>query len=79
MTQNLEMQTRNALTFVQKLYFEISYLIKEVEGLLHLEDEEFVYLSMKGILFNLPLFSVQTSEDISQKIVEPMLAQYRKI
>jgi hypothetical protein len=197
MTQNLEMQTRNALSFVQKLYFEISYLIKEVEGLLHLEEEEFVigrpsgyavtsgkstglepanveswlskaftvffvsdketklqsgmtitpfhnqlrlllldielegkknktprimagvlydirskrdnytkfehmmsefiysrdrvfasvpelsyedsYLSMKGNLFNLPLFSVQTSEDISQKIVEPMLAQYRKI
>jgi hypothetical protein len=197
MTQNLEMQTRNALNFVQKLYFEISYLIKEVEGLLHLEEEEFVigrpsgygvtsgkstglepvnveswlskaftvfyvsdketklqggqtttafhnqlkvllldielegkknkiprviagvlydirskkdsytkfehlmfefnysrdkifasapelhyedsYLSMKGNLFNLPLFSVQTSEDITQKIVEPMLAQYRKL
>jgi len=197
MTQNLEMQTRNALNFVQKLYFEISYLIKEVEGLLHLEGEEFVigrpsgygvtsgkstglepanveswlskaftvfyvsdketklqggqtttpfhnelkvllldielegkknkiprimagvlydirpkrdnynkfehlmfefnysrdkifasapdlnyedsYLSMKGDLFNLPLFSVQTSEDISQKIIDPMLAKYRKI
>jgi len=195
MSQNLEMQTRNALNFVQKLYFEISYLIKEVEGLLHLEDEEFIigrpsgygvtsgkstglepanveswlskaftvfyvpdketklqsgttttpvhnqlrvllldielegkknkipriiagvlydirskrnnytkfehlmfefvysrdkifasapelnyedsYLSMKGNLFNLPLFSVQTSEDITQKIVGPMLAQYR--
>jgi hypothetical protein len=35
------------------------------------------YLSMKGNLFNLPLFSVQTSEDITQKIVGPMLAQYR--
>jgi len=197
MTQNIEIQTQNALNFVQKLYFEISYLIKEVEGLLHLEEEEFVigrpsgygvtsgkstglepanveswlskaftvfyvpdketklhngttttpfhkqlkvllldielegkknkiprimagvlydikskkdsytkfehlmfefnysrdkvfasapdlsyedsYLSMKGNLFSLPLFSVQTSEDISQKIIEPMLAQYRKI
>jgi len=196
MTQNLEIQTRNALDFVQKLYFEISYLIKEVEGLLHQEDEEFVigrpsgygvtsgkstglepanveswltkaftvffvpdketklhngttttpfdnlkvilldielegkknktprvlagvlydirskrdnytkfehmmfefiysrdkvfasvpelkyedsYLSMKGKLFSLPLFSVQTSEDIVQKIVEPMLTIYREI
>jgi hypothetical protein len=196
MTQNLEMQTRNALSFVHKLYFEISYLIKEVEGLLRLEEEKFVigrpsgyavtsgkstglepanveswlskaftvfyvsdketklqsgttttpfhnhlrvllldielegknnktprimagvlydirskrdnytkfehmmsefiysrdkvfasapelsyedsYLSMKGNLFKLPLFSVQTSEDISRKIVEPMLAHYRK-
>lgn len=37
-TAQLEMQTRNALDFVQKLYFEISYLIKEVEGLLQHED-----------------------------------------
>lgn len=195
MSQNLEMQTRNALSFVQKLYFEVSYLIKEVEGLLHSEDEEFVigrpsgyavtsgkstglepanveswlsksftvffvpdkettlqggqtntkfhdhlrlllldieleskknkvprimagvlydirskrdnytkfehlmfefiysrdkifasapdinyedsYLSMKGNLFQLPLFSVQTSDDISKDIIEPMLARYR--
>jgi hypothetical protein len=40
-TTTLETQTRNALDFVQKLYFEISYLIKEVEGLLQHEDEEF--------------------------------------
>lgn len=38
----LEVQTRNALEFVQKLYFEISYLIKEVEGLLQREEEEFL-------------------------------------
>jgi len=42
MHQPLEEQTRNALQFVQKLYIEISYLIKEVEGLLHREEEEFV-------------------------------------
>src|SRR5665647_634698 len=49
MTQNLEMQTRNALNFVQKLYFEISYLIKEIEGLLlHTEDEEFVIVRPSG-------------------------------
>ena len=196
MTQDLVQQTRNALSFVQKLYFEISYLIKEVEGILRSEEEKFVigkpsgyqvtsvkstglepanveawlskaftvffvpaketklqsgmtntpfhdqlkvllldielegkinktprimagvlydiqsrrdnftkfehlmfefiysrdrvfasapelsyedsYLSIKGHLFNLPLFYVQTSEDISQKIVGPMLAFYRK-
>lgn len=196
MTQNLEMQTRNALNFVQKLYFEISYLIKEVEGMLRSEEEKFVigkpsgyqvtsgkstglepanveawlskaftvffvpaketklqsgmtntpfhdqlkvllldielegkinktprimagvlydirskrdnytkfehmmsefiysrdkvfasapdlsyndsYLSMKGNLFSLPLFTLQTSEDISRKIVGPMVAHYRK-
>jgi len=42
MSQALEVQTRNALEFVQKLYIEISYLIKEVEGLLHREDEKFI-------------------------------------
>ena len=36
------------------------------------------YLSMKGHLFNLPLFPLQTSEDISRKIFGPMLACYRK-
>lgn len=197
MTQSLDNQTRNALTFIQKLYFEISYLIKEVEGLLHLEEEEFVigrpagyavtsgrstgldpanvewwmskaftvffvpdfetklhngqtttpfheqlkillldielegkknkvpriiagvlydirskrndyikfehlmsqfigsrdkifasfpnlnyedsYCSMKGNLFSLPLFTVQSSQDIAQKIIEPMLIKFRKI
>lgn len=35
-------QTRNAFDFLQKLYFETSYLIKEVEGILAEEEEEFV-------------------------------------
>ncbi|QWV95284.1 hypothetical protein KP004_08965 [Geomonas oryzisoli] len=34
---HLETQTTNALDFLQKLFFEISYLIKEVEGLLQHE------------------------------------------
>ena len=42
MTHQLEEQTKNAFDFIQKLYFEISYLIKEVEGLLQREDERFV-------------------------------------
>jgi hypothetical protein len=35
-------QTKLAFDFVQKLYFEVSYLIKEVEGQLAQEEEEFV-------------------------------------
>jgi len=35
-------QTRNAFDFIQKLYFETSYLIKEVEGIFAEEEEEFV-------------------------------------
>lgn len=196
MSQSLEQQTRNALDFVQKLFLEISYLIKEVEGLVYREEERFVigrasgygvtsgkstglepanvewwlpkaftvifvpedrtslhsgitntpfddqlrlllldvelegkknkiprilagtlfeiqvkrkdhtkfehlmfefvnsreklfakvpdityedsYVSMKGDVFSLPLFSISSSEEVTQKIVEPMLATYRK-
>lgn len=35
-------QTRNAFEFLQKLYFETSYLIKEIEGILSEEEEGFV-------------------------------------
>jgi hypothetical protein len=35
-------QTNLAYDFLQKLYLETSYLIKEVEGLLSKEDEEFI-------------------------------------
>jgi hypothetical protein len=35
-------QTKLAFDFVQKLYFEVSYLIKEMEGLLSQENEEFI-------------------------------------
>lgn len=40
--EELIAQTKNAFDFIQKLYFEVSYLIKEVEGLLSEEEEEFV-------------------------------------
>ncbi len=39
----LILQTRNAFEFIQKLYFEVSYLIKELEGQLANEDEKFVF------------------------------------
>ena len=48
MTSELAIQTRNAFDFVQKLYFEISYLIKEVEGLLQQQDDNFVILRSGG-------------------------------
>lgn len=35
-------QTKLAYDFLQKLYFEVSYLIKEVEGLLGEKPEEFI-------------------------------------
>jgi hypothetical protein len=42
MSKELEDQTNKAFNFIQKLYFEASYLIKEVEGILQSEDEQFV-------------------------------------
>jgi hypothetical protein len=35
-------QTKLAFDFIQKLYFEVSYLIKEIEGLLAEEEEQFI-------------------------------------
>ena len=35
-------QTKLAFDFIEKLYFETSYLIKEIEGILRQESEEFV-------------------------------------
>ena len=46
--RDLVQQTKNAFDFVQKLYFEISYLIKEVEGLLQQEEEEFLIARPSG-------------------------------
>ena len=48
MTQNIAEQTRNAFDFIEKLYFEASYLIKEIEGLLAREDEQFQILKPSG-------------------------------
>lgn len=41
-------QTKLAFDFIQKLYFEVSYLIKEMEGLLAEEKEEFVFGRTSG-------------------------------
>ncbi len=39
--QEIVKQTKLVFDFLQKLYLEVSYFIKEVEGLLEKEDEEF--------------------------------------
>lgn len=39
---NLPEQTNLAFDFIQKLYLEVSYLIKEVEGHLYEQEEKFV-------------------------------------
>ncbi len=41
-SQNLIRQTKNAFEYIQKLYLESSYLIKEMEGLLKEEEENFI-------------------------------------
>ena len=48
MSKELETSWRNAFDFVQKFYFEISYLIKEVEGQLAKEPEKFVICRKTG-------------------------------
>ena len=45
---DLATETRNAFEFIEKLYFETSYLIKEVEGLLQEEEERFVIVRPSG-------------------------------
>ena len=41
-------QANLAFEFIDKLYFEITYLIKEIEGLLKREDEEFLIGRPRG-------------------------------
>lgn len=45
---NLAEQTQNAFEFIEKLYLETSYLIKEVEGQLQQMAEAFVILRPSG-------------------------------
>ena len=35
-------QTNLVFDFLQKLYLEVSYLIKEIEGILYGEEEKFI-------------------------------------
>jgi len=42
MNHELAEQYQNAFEFVQKVFYETSYLIKEIEGILQQEEEQFV-------------------------------------
>jgi hypothetical protein len=46
--KNIADQIKNSLTFIRKLHFEISYLIKEIEGMLIEEEERFTILKASG-------------------------------
>ena len=46
-------QTKHAFDFMQKLYLEVSYLIKEVEGLLGEEEERFIIGRPSGYQANM--------------------------
>ena len=46
--KNISDQIKNSLTFIRKLHFEISYLIKEIEGMLIEEEERFTILKGGG-------------------------------
>jgi len=50
MTKEIELvrQTRLAFDFIQKLYLEVSYLIKEIEGILLEEEEKFIICRPSG-------------------------------
>ena len=48
MSKELKAQWKNAFSFVRKFYFETSYLIKEVEGLLGQEAENFTICRPSG-------------------------------
>ncbi len=41
-------QTKNAFDFIQKLYLETSFLIKEIEGLLSEQEEKFLIVRPSG-------------------------------
>lgn len=46
--KQMKEQANLAFEFIEKLYFEITYLIKEIEGLLKQEDEKFVIGRPRG-------------------------------
>jgi len=62
----LIVQTKNAFDFLSKLYFETSYFIKEIEGLLQKEEEEFVIGRPSG-------YGVTTTTSVG---LEPMNVDY---
>lgn len=65
-------QTKLAFEFIQKLYLEVSYLIKEVEGLLAQEEEEFIIGRPSG-------YAVATRNSAGLDPINVNLWLYRKL
>ena len=70
MDKDIVKQTKNAFDFVQKLFFEISYLIKEIEGMLQEEEEKFIIIKSSGYSVTTP-----TSIGLETKNVEKWLSK----
>lgn len=75
-------QTYLAFDFLTKLFHESAYLIKEIEGLLGKEPEDFLIgkpsVSFTGRLNQINLFNIKGPEDIEQKVLIPGLEAFRK-
>jgi hypothetical protein len=70
--EEIIIQTKLALDFIQKLYLELSYLIKEIEGLLSQEDEAFVIGRPSG-------YGVTTRNSTGLETINVNLWLYKKL
>ena len=68
---------KNDYTKFEHLMFEFIYAREKIFATTPEISFEDGYAAMKGRVFSVPLFSIASSEDVAQKIVEPMLALYR--
>jgi len=65
MNTDIAAQTKAAYDFIEKLYLETSYLVKEIEGLLYEEEEKFVIGRPAGYQV-----SVKTSSGLDTNFVK---------
>jgi hypothetical protein len=59
-------QTRLAFDFIQKLYFEVSYLIKEMEGLFADEEEDNPFIICRPSGYNI---TTRSSNGLEQNVI----------
>lgn len=64
-------------TKFEHLMFEFVYNREKLFATAPHVNYEDSYMSLKGKLFSLPLFSMKSSDDVIQKIVVPMLKGFR--
>jgi hypothetical protein len=62
----------------ENLLFEFSYNIKKVLSKLPNIDYEDIYCSFRGEFKQVNLFSINNSDKVRSKIIEPLLELYRK-